>query len=248
MFVAASTDCFPGLPLDEALSRLVDLEFSRVEIGIHSGGAGLQPSEVLADVDRAIAQCRNTQRLTPIALAVDPDPGEAYYEQFAACCRLAKAIKVVTITVRSGELGTPFNAEIERLRELARIALVDGVQLGVLTETGRISQDPETAVVLCQQVKGLGITLDPSHFIAGPHKGGSYNQVFKHVVHVLLRDSTKEKFQVRIGQGEIEYSRLITQLSMVKYNRALCVHVTPMEGVDHTGEMRKMRLLLESHL
>jgi sugar phosphate isomerase/epimerase len=248
VFVAASTDCFPGLPLDEALSRLVDLEFSRVEIGIHSGGSGLLPSEVLGDVERVIAQCRNTQRLTPVALAVDPDPGEEYYNQFAACCRLAKAIKVVTITVRSGELGTPFNAEIERLRELARIALVDGVQLGVLTETGRISQDPETAVVLCQQVKGLGITLDPSHFIAGPHKGGNYNQVFKYVVHTLLRDTSKDKFQVRIGQGEIEYSRLITQLSMMKYNRALCVHVTPMEGVDHTGEMRKMRLLLESHL
>jgi hypothetical protein len=35
---------------------------------------------------------------------------------------------------------------------------------------------------------------------------------------------------------------------MVHYNRALCVHITEMEGDDHAGEMRKMRLLLESHL
>ena len=76
MFVAASTDCFPGVPLEEALSRLVDLEFNRVEIGIHAGDAGMQPAEVLADLDRAIAQCRNTQRLTPVAYAVDPDPGD----------------------------------------------------------------------------------------------------------------------------------------------------------------------------
>ena len=248
MFVAASTDCFPGVPLDEALSRLVDLEFNRVEIGIHGDGSGLAPADVLADLDRAINQCRNTQRLTPVAYAVDPDPGDDYYKQFAACCKLAKATKVVTMTIRSGELGTPFNAEIERLRELAAIATQDGVVLGVLTQEGRISQDPNTAIVLCQQVKGLGITLDPSPFVCGPHKGDKYEQLIKHVVNVHLRDSTKDKMQVRIGQGEIEYSRLITQLSMVHYNRALCVHIAPMDDVDHVGEMRKMRLLLESHL
>lgn len=248
MFVAASTDCFPELPLDAALSRLVDLEFNCVEIGIRPDGPGLKPADVLADVDRTIAVCRNTQRLTPVAYSVEPDPGDDYFKQFAACCKLAKATKVVAITVRSGELGTPFNAEIERLRELAKIAAVDGVLVGVLTQEGRISQDPETAVVLCQQVKGLGLTLDPSAFICGPHKGGQYNQVFKHVVNVHLRDTTKDRFQVRIGQGEVEYSRLITQLAMAHYNRALCVHITEMEGAEHTGEMRKMRLLLESHL
>jgi sugar phosphate isomerase/epimerase len=248
VFVAASTDCFPGLPLDEVLSRLVDLEFSHVEIGIHAGDAGLQPAEVAADLDRSIARCRNTQRLTPVAFAVDPDPGEEYYKQFAACCKLAKAIKVVAITVRSGELGTPYNEEVQRLQELVRIASADGVVVGLLTEVGCISQDPETATVLCQQVKGLGITLDPSHFICGPHKGGSYNQIIKHVVHTRLRDTSKDKLQVRIGQGEIEYSRLITQLQLVNYNRALCVHITPVPDVDHIGELRKMRLLLESHL
>ncbi len=248
MFVAASTDCFPGLPLDEALSRLVDLEFTRVEIGIHAGDAGLQPAELVNDLERCIARCRNTQRLTPVAFMIDPEPGDEYYKQFAACCKLAKATKVVTITVRSGELGTPYNAEVERLRELVRIASEDGVVVGLLTESGRISQDPETATVLCQQVKGLGITLDPSHFICGPHKGGNYNQVFKHTVHTHLRDTSKDKLQVRIGQGEIEYSRLITQLEIMDYNRALCVHITPVDDVDHVGELRKMRLLLESHL
>jgi sugar phosphate isomerase/epimerase len=248
VFVAASTDCFPGLPLDEVLGRLADLEFTRVEIAIRADGGALKPADVLSDLERATAQLRNTQRLTPVALAVDPDPGDDYYRQFEACCKVAKAAKIVTITVRSGELGTPFNAEIERLREVARIAAEDGVVVGLLTETGRISQDPDTAVVLCQQVKGLGLTLDPSHFIHGPHKGGNYNNVFKHTVNVHLRDTTKDKFQVRIGQGEIEYSRLITQLALVHYNRALCIHIAPMEGVDHAGEMRKMRLLLESHL
>jgi sugar phosphate isomerase/epimerase len=248
VFVTASTECFPDLPLHDALQRLVDLEFTSVEIAISESGPGLKPSEVLADPEKAIAVCRDTHRLTPVAYAVDIAPGESYYQQFAACCRLAKATKVVTIAVPGAELGTPFNAEIERLQELVRIASGDGVLVGVKTQVGRITQDPDTAVVLCSNVKGLGITLDPSHFICGPHKGNNYDQVFKHVYHTHLRDTRKDKFQVRVGQGEIEYGRLITQLAMVHYNRALSVHIPPMPDADHVGELRKLRLLLESLL
>ena len=72
----------------------------------------------------------------------------------------------------AAELGTPFNAEIERLQQLVAIASREGVLVGLKTETGRITQDPDTAVVLCDNVKGLGITLDPTHYIYGPHAGG----------------------------------------------------------------------------
>ena len=43
------------------------------------------------------------------------------------------------------------------------------------------------------------------------------------VQHVHLRDSTKQKLHVRVGQGEIDYGKLITQLSKVGYDRALSV-------------------------
>jgi sugar phosphate isomerase/epimerase len=174
--------------------------------------------------------------------------GEEYYRQFAACCRLAKATKVVALTMPAAELGTPFNAEIERLQQLVSIASREGVLVGIKTETGRITQDPDTAVVLCDNVKGLGLTLDPSHFIYGPHAGGNYDQVMKHVYNVHLRDTTKDRLQVRVGQGEIEYSRLLAQLAKANYNRALVVHITEMDEVDHPAELRKMRLLLESML
>ena len=54
--------------------------------------------------------------------------------------------------------------------------------------------------------------------------------------------------QVRVGQGEVDYGKLISQLNRVKYNRALCVRITEMPDVDHMVELRKVRLLLESLL
>ena len=161
---------------------------------------------------------------------------------------MAKAVKVVTLTVRAAELGTPFNAEVERLRALVAIAAMDGVRIGLLTEAGRMTQDPDTAVVLCDSVKELGITLDPSYYIFGPHHGGNFEQVMRYVYHVRLRDTSKDQFQVRVGQGLVEYGRLVNQLNKVQYDRALCVDIMPLADVDQFAEMRKMRLLLESLL
>lgn len=250
VFVAASTRCFPDLPLDAALQRLSDLEFTYVEVMLHESDGQLKPSQVADDLEEAIRLCRHTHRMEVVAYSVDLDipVGEEYYRRFAACCKLAKATKVVTMTVRSSELGTPFNEEVERLRRLCAVASLEGVVVGLLTEAGRMTEDPSTAVVLCDNVKGLAITLDPSHYIWGPHKGASFEQVMRYTCHVRLRDTTKEKFQVRIGQGQVEYGKLVAQLGKYHYNRALCVDVPPLEGVDQNAELRKMRLLLESLL
>lgn len=251
MFVAASTDCFAGLGLESAIGKLADLEFTQVEIGIREQGGALKPSQVAENLEEAIQVCRAMHRLKPVAYAVEIDtPGQAGYEHFSACCKLAKGTRVALVCVRAGELGTPFNAEVERLRELVRIAAVEGVVVGVKNEVGRMTQDSDSIITLCENVKGLGLTFDPSHYLAAATRTANYETIIKYIRHVHLRDSTKDKLQVRIGQGDIEYGRLFAQLNKVGYNRALCVHVADQHepGVDHAAELRKLRLLLESLL
>ena len=118
--------------------------------------------------------------------------------------------------------------------------------VGLTTQIGRVTQDSDTTIVFCDNVKGLGVTLDPSHFVYGENAGAKYDRLMKHVVHVRLRDTSKERLQVRVGQGDVEYGRLITQLFKSSYNRALVVDMQPLPEVDHMAELRKMRLLLES--
>ena len=124
-----------------------------------------------------------------------------------------------------------------------RIATAEAVSVGLKTQVGRMTQDPATAAVLCDNVKGLCISLDPSHYVYGPLSGVDYDGLMKYVCHVQLRDTTKNKLQVRVGQGAVEYGRLISQLSRFRYNRALCVNVieadNEAEGVDHMAEMRE---------
>lgn len=248
MIVSASTECFPDLSLARAIERLVDLEYTAVEITMFEDGQQLKPSEVVAQPEETLEICRNTRRLDVVAFDVRTSPGAVGYEQFAAICKLAKAAKVVTITIPSAELGTPFNEEVEHLRRLVDIATLEGVRVGMKSQIGRLSEDPDTCVVLCDNVKGLGVTLDPSHYICGPHYNRGFEKLFKYVYHVHLRDTSRKQLQVRVGQGEVDYGRIIQQLERCKYNRALSVNITEMPDVDHAGELRKLRRLLESSL
>lgn len=237
------------MSLPDAIGKLRDLEYSSVEITLHENSNQVKPSQVMQSVDQAIALCRDTHRLNIVSYSLEIEAeGEDYYKQFEAICELAKATKVVTLTVPSGEHGTPFNEEVEKLRRLVAIAELQGVRVGMRSQVGRLSEDPDTVAVLCDNVKGLGLALDPSHYIYGPHQGRSIDKLIKYVYHMLLRDTKKDQLQVRVGQGEVDYGKLVTQLERVNYDRALCVHITEMPDVDHMVELRKMRLLLESLL
>ena len=109
-----------------------------------------------------------------------------------------------------------------------------------------MTQDPDTAVVFCDNVKSLGVMLLSEPLRYGRKPGANYEQLMKHVYHVRLRDTNKSSLQVRVGQGEVEYGRLVNQLSKCRYDRY--VDIIPQLDIDQMAEMRKMRALLESLL
>lgn len=248
MFVAATTQCFPDRPLDSAIEKLSDLEFSHIEIGIQENSQHISPSDVKADVHRCYDMLQSTRRLTVVGLSIDiEDEGEEYFKTFTKCCELAKLSKIVTLTVPSGERGTPFNEEVERHKELVKIAEKHGVRVAMRSEVGKISDDPDTVSTICGHVEGLGLSLDPSHYHFGqPPESMTYEKLLGYVHNVYLRDSTPDNLQVRVGQGIIEYGKLINLLRKTGYDRALCVDIQPQDDIDHDGELRKLRLLLES--
>ncbi len=248
MIVAASTTCIPDAPLQEIFDRLADLEYTNTELVFGERGT-IKPDEIIPKFDGIVHLCRTSRRITPVSIFFDLDPATPnYFELFNATCQLAKSIKVVVMTIRASIPGTPFNEEVERLRRLVQTGTNSGVVLGLLTEIGRLTESPDTVGSLCKSVKGLGVTLDPSHYIFNQPKSLDHDAILPNVCHLRLRDSNASHFQVRIGQGTIEFGRLIIQLNKIGYQRALCVDLSPLEDLDPAAELRKMRLLLESHL
>lgn len=247
MFVAASTHCYADLEFFEACRQIVDLEYDKIEIWMSETAEHLKPSAAAADPEQFVAKYREITRLTPVAFSLQEDVEP---QVLTGLAKLAKLLRVTQITVPASPLGTPFNTEVDRLRSFLRITGEDGVRLSIKTRIGDLTEDPNTAVELCQSVRGLGLTLDPSHYLSGPNRGKTYDQVFPHVYHVQLRDSTPEQLQVQVGLGEVDYSRLIQSLSRSGYKGALAVEILPdlTPDVDRGLELRKLRMLLDSLL
>lgn len=249
MYVAVSTDCLPDLPMPDVVEACADLEFTTVEIALRENGSSLSPSRIDEEFDKAVHLARRSHRLEVCSYDVHIEAtGDAYFEQFAAVCRLGKATKVVTLTIPSGVLGVPFNEEVERLQRLVDVAEGEGVRVAMKSQIGRLSEDPDTVKVLCDNVKGLGLTLDPSHYHCGPCANKNLDKIMPYVFHVHLRDSKKDQLQVRVGQGEIEYGKFVTSLNRVGYAHAFSIQMSPMPEFDQRSELRKLRLLLETLL
>ena len=103
----------------------------------------------------------------------------------------------------------------------------DGLVLALLTHSETLTGDPQIAVQLCKAVPGLGLTLDPSHYLQGPHKEPEFDAGLSlRPEHPPARHRQEPgEFQVRVGQGQIEYARIVTQLQRYGYNRALTVAI-----------------------
>jgi sugar phosphate isomerase/epimerase len=252
MYVACSTQCFARLPLEKALRLMAELEFSKVDIAINENGSHLKPSEVARDVAEAGLRIRIGPSLTPAAFSVEFDvkSDDEYLQQLKAICRLARLTAVTLICVPAGSSGSGLDAEVARLRPLVQMVESEGLVLTVPTRIGTVTELPSGARELCERVPGLGLTLDPSHYINGPHQGGSYDELLPYVRHVHLRDTGKApgKLQVRVGQGEVEYGRIISQLQRHRYDRLLSValHDVAEAPFAMETEVRKLKYLLES--
>jgi sugar phosphate isomerase/epimerase len=252
VYVACSTQCFARHPLERALRIIGELEFSKLDVAIHEQGPHLRPSEVAADVSLAAQRIRIGPSLSPAAFSVEIEApcAEEFRRQLRAVCRLARLSTVALITIPAAGSRSGIDAEVKRLSGLIQVARAEGIILSVATRIGTLTEDPDTAVELCERVPDLGLTLDPSHYLAGPHQGRNFDQVCPYVRHVYLRDTGRSpgQFQVRVGQGEIEYGRIVAQLARYQYERLLTVDIHDIADAPFAmePEVRKLKYLLES--
>ncbi len=252
MFVACSTLCFGRHSLEEAIRIIGEMRFAKVDLAVHEEIHHLKPTEVAADVPRVSHRLKS---LCPLGLAafhvqISATDRAEYDRQLRAICRLARLTTVPVVCIPAPPAHTDLAQAQERLAAQVKIASAEGVILTAETLIGTITEMPETAVELCDHVPGLGLTLDPSHYLVGPARGLSFDCVFPYVKHVRLRDTGAgpHEFQVRVGQGQVDYGKIIATLAKHHYDRLLTVDIRDIPDAPFAidAEVRKLKYLLES--
>ncbi len=254
MFVACSTLCFAQETLESALRQIAELEFDKFELALVEDGQHLRPSEAGDNPEAALQRLRRGPSLVPSSLYLDFGPVDwsdpLHRRRFDGLCRLAKSLSVAVVTVHAAPAGTPMAEEVQRLTQFASTAMREGLVLALLTHSETLTGDPQVAVELCKAVPGLGLTLDPSHYLQSTRPHPDHDVVFPYVQNVHLRDTGQApgEFQVRVGQGQVEYARIVNLLQRHGYNRGLTVAIIdrPDNPFDREVEVRKLKLLLET--
>ena len=243
MHIAASTRSLWDFAFPAACLQIQELGFDKVEIWLNEDFDQLRPSRVAGDPDGCAGLMREASRLTPNAIFLE---SEVDIATFKGIVKFAKLQRIVQITILASPKGTPFNTEIDRLRERYAICHHEAIRLSILTKSGTLTEDPHTAVELCQSVKGLGITLDPSYYICSQGSQVNFDLIFPDALHLHLRDTSATELQVLGGLGEVDYNHIVQMLRQTGYQRSLSVDLLPrtMEGEERLREMRKLRLLL----
>ena len=249
MYIACSTLCFGRVGLEQALRTIHEMHFQKVDLAIHERGAHLKPSDVAADVNRQANLLRASgMSFAAFHLEIDAPDAERYREQMRSVCRLARLLSVPVVNIAAALAGSDFDAEVQRLTGLNRLAESEGVILTVETNRETLTADPAGAAELCRRVSGLGLTLDPSHYLVGPHPHPDHEELYEFVRHVRLRDTAADRLQVCVGQGQVEYGKIVSLLEREHYDRALSVDIRDTPEVDYPlePEVRKLKYLLES--
>lgn len=252
MLVACSTLCFGKYPLAQALHKIGELHFGKVDLAIHEDSFHLKPSEVAADVTHwaHVLKCICPLGLAAFHVEIAASDRDTYKHHLRAVCRLARLISVPTVCIPAPPTGTELATAIASLSELTHLASGEGVILSVETRIGTLTEIPDIAVELCETVPDLGLTLDPSHYLVGPARGQSFDDVFPCINHVRLRDTGAgpHEFQVRVGQGQVDYGRIINLLERMDYDRLLTVDIRDIPDAPYAmePEVRKLKYLLES--
>jgi sugar phosphate isomerase/epimerase len=247
VYVACSTLCFASHSLSDAFRIIREMHFSKVDLTINRNGPHLTPEDVFADVSKTATQLK-ASNLAFAALHVGAcEEEEPRPDHFRAICRLARLLAVPTVTVVPTD--TSLDATVHRLRPLAKSAASEGVELTVETNVRGMTGEPAAAVELCHRLPGIGLTLDPSYFLTAGLES-KMDSLYPFISHVRLRDSGKkpEEFQVRVGQGEVDYGRIIAMLEREGYDRTLSVDIRdiPDSPFPVDAEVRKLKYLLES--
>jgi sugar phosphate isomerase/epimerase len=241
--VACSTLCFARLSFDDALRTIRDLRFAKADLSIRHDGPHLTPADVLADVNKMATRLKAAAvayaAIDCGAYDVARDPGLL---QFKAVCRLGRLLAVPTVTV-TPHATAEVPEEAKRLIPLARCCAAEGLQLAIESVPG----DAARLTQLLKAIPGARLTLDPSHFAS---QIPAMESLVPHVGHVRLRDSgtAPEQFQVCVGQGEIDFGKIVGLLDRARYDRTLTVDIRDVAdgGFAVDAEVRKLKYLLES--
>ena len=254
MIIACTTLCYCDSPIEIALENVAQMGFRNIDFAAVEGWKhkGCFPSDLVKSGDAILARFKpviDKHQLKIVALNCGlgtSDIKEAL-PRAEALFNFGKKFGVKIITFGAGS-NTQTVAEVaEFFRPIVKLAADYGITVTGETHIGQITEKPQDAVELTRQCPGMFLTLDPSHYHAGPPQGKGFEIVYPFVKHLHIRDAgmSRETLQMPFGTGRIDWAGILRSLRKVGYDGIISMEYIHDPKLDVAAEIRKARAFVE---
>lgn len=225
MQIGVASELLRSLPLMEVIGLVADTGFQAIEIWLdHWQRSGLKPQELLQCL-RSSGLVWNIHADMRDVNIISTNIGirRESIEQLEKAIHFASDIEARVLTIHPGRLSSTkdrpedfWPKQVEVLYHLAQIAAADGVQLGIENMEPRPNElivhlDDLIRLVTAVDNPNLGVTLDLAHLFGQPEAEEFVAKVPR-LVNVHLSDAAPGRCHLPLGQGKLDYMKLLNIL------------------------------------
>jgi len=265
--------CSPGVaqshPLPTALDTVRDLGIEYVDLLAIENWSHLDPSSLLGRVHEqaerisALAADRNLKLVAlntnvPRPL-VNPSQETRKYNKavMQACLDFAHACAIKIVTMDPGRCAESLSEEVSfkfakrELLEFVRLARERDVTMTIETHMGSLAEKPRNALRFVEEIPGLKIAYDPSHYIPAGIPLDDTLCLLPHAAHAHIRNASEDSYQERMDRKVIDAAWFKKALRDHAYTGYVSIEylekIAVRDGYDPVEQSRILKALLEEN-
>ena len=229
------------LSFEEVVKVMSLIGFRAIDVGAFSGWAHYEPDD-LARQPHKMAQDiteigqRYDMALTDLIVAFGSELGghcvnfpdlavrDANLETFKGLTDFCHQAGIPGMTLFPGvehaSIGreASFELAVEELSRLAEIGHQAGLRVSFEPHVDSITESPDDALKVVEQVPNLSLTLDYSHFLYLRYSDEQIEPLLPYTGHFHIRQATQGVLQCRSSEGEIDFERALSRLCDLGYD------------------------------
>jgi sugar phosphate isomerase/epimerase len=231
---------FPLLSHEHALQLIAMLEFDGVDIGLFEERSHLWPSREFENVNTSAQQLKQkledrglqaadiflqmAEDFTPYAIN-HPEASRRQKARdwflkaldYAAECGCKHVTTLPGVHFESEDSDSSFARAVDELGWRVDQSEKHNLVFGVEAHVGSIVPSPESAERLVQQVSGLTLTLDYTHFTRLGMPDSAVEPLVKYASHFHARGAREGRLQETFARNTIDYKRVYELMKTTNY-------------------------------
>ncbi|MDF1512563.1 MAG: TIM barrel protein [Anaerolineae bacterium] len=184
----------------------------------------------------------------------DPKRREMMQKAFTGFAEFCYHVGAESIMMSPGKIFTELGEQdsrqlaAEELRYQREVCDKKGLQLNIEPHWHSLAETPKSARWFCEQVPGIGLTLDYSHFIAQGYTQDEIEPLHSLANHFHARQAKPGATNASLADGVIDFDRIMQKFISDGWDGVVCLEYNPALIADAPEEINLLKRELKPYI